>query len=60
MVGKRFNEVHDVARVQPADEGRGVCKAVADRWRELGVERYRAAAHDGVGLAMLRDIDRIP
>jgi hypothetical protein len=56
MVGKRFDEVHGVARVQPADEGRGVCGAVEDRSQELGVERPEMAAHDGVGLAMLRDI----
>jgi len=58
-VGKRFDEVYDVARVQPAEEWLGVYEGVVGQLRELGLALDTAAAHDCVGLTTPQDIDSV-
>jgi len=54
-VGKRFDEVYDVVRVQPTEEWLGVYEEVKDELRELGLDLDSAAAHACVGRSTADD-----
>ena len=55
-VGKRFDEVYDVVRVQPTEEWLGIYEEVKSELRELGLNLDSAAAHDCVGRSATVDV----
>ena len=48
-IGKRFDEVYDVIRVQPMQEWLEVVEEVKDELRQIGLELDSAAIHAAVG-----------
>lgn len=54
-VGKRFDEVYDVVRVQPVAAWSTLYEEVKDELRELGLELDSAAAHTAAGTTYMED-----